>query len=149
MKAKKVYETVNFERGKDPKDALKIGAKERLKDEAFSLQTGWTIGEVKSVSKLMGLPAADIYQLGFAGEWDYDKHEFNTWTKKLDRLTPISGAFKKDQVGKDGYYFFNLHIGKIVKSYLDEEGIYWWGDAAAAINLGLPNVPRDERESMK
>ena len=97
----------------------------------------------------MGIDADDIYQMGFAGEWDYDKYEFNEWTQKLEDLTPIKGAFKKEIYKKDGYYFYNFPMGKIVKVYLDEEGIYWYGDATAAINLDLVNVPRDDIESMK
>lgn len=145
---KMINEDVNFERGRDPKDTMKIGSKELLKDDSLGRQRGWTWEEKKRPSQLLGLDVDDIYILGFAGEVDYGEWHFNDYTGMLYDICSKGRSLKREVYGKNTYTLKDTSAGKIVMAQLDEEGMYFYGGLEAALYLDLPEVPQSERESI-
>ena len=94
---KPIRESVSFERGKDPKDQMNIGAGKLIEPFRMTKEKirGFTKNEIDPVSEMMGLPLDQIYQLGFAGEIDYNKWHHNEWTQFLHDIAMTRHPDKK------------------------------------------------------
>ena len=143
-----VRENIEFERGRDPRSAMKIGSKEILKSDILGRQSGWTLPEKQRPSDLLELDPDDVYILGFAGETDKDEYFFNDYTQMLEDTCNEGKLLSAKNYGENGYNLYQTKFGRIVRAMLDEEGLYYYGDLESALNIGIQNIPQGERESI-
>ena len=144
-----LYESLEFERGKDPRSTMGIGADKLIRKFSLGEQIsrGFSPSELMPISSLMKLSLSEIYELGFAGEIDYGEWHFNEYTKRLYDLT-IEGELIKSHHGIKAapeVLVYKTSIGLIAKAFFDEEGMYFYGDKEAAIKL---EIWKQERESI-
>jgi len=144
-----INESVNFERGKDPLVALDAGVSKLLKQYSLGSRTGFTPRERSFIFNTLNLPPSEIYQLGFAGEVDYDAWHHNDYTGELDILVANGKVLSRNKINKDVETILSdTKIGKIAKIIFDGEGAYFFSGKEPAIRLELWKINRDEWESL-
>jgi len=144
MKAKKVFENIEFERGKDPKDALQIGhwsIKRALLDQPEAKVDTMEGDAQRDWWENGGIPEEFKYELeynesdplsftdfvGFDEDW-YVENELPDWVDKdrfLNGFTPIER--KRSRPNTNGWGTFQWQRGKlldgtVVYHYIDGMG---------------------------
>ena len=90
MKAKKVFESLNFERGKDPKEALGLGVKERWKKEKSEASYG---------ENLSGL-YDPIMQAFWESKWDKSYANFEEYKGYIFHMSIKILIARENEIGE-------------------------------------------------
>lgn len=151
---KDIRESVSFERGQKPTDAMSIGAKATIPVEQTlrGMQRGFTLDEIKPIMDLLELPTKEIYLIAFGGEVDYDQWHFNEYGHSVTLLVddhPVKKEMKSElpNRSRNWYRLVDTEIGPMVKAKFDEEGLYYFGTIEAAIKMDIVKN-KDQIESI-
>ena len=145
-----INEDVNFERGMDPIKAMDAGVSKLLKPYSLAERTEFTHRESFFITYILGIPASDIYKLGFAGEIDYDTWHFNDYTQNLEDLVHNGNITSRKEIKEAAVkaVISDTMIGRITKIIFDGEGAYYFSDIKPAASLELWKVDRNKWESV-
>jgi hypothetical protein len=140
MRAKKIYENINFERGSNPKHSMNLGSMRKL--EPYSLKNAEDHFQmpIDHIYKILDESPEKIYLLGSIspGFWE------SSGIKKLKEILDpkyfnnriYSNDFENTDKSKDE--LIHSKIGPIyIEKVGEEEGTYFWGTIETAINFKL------------
>ncbi len=142
MKAQFIYENLNFERGKDPKEAMDLGLGKKL--EGYSLKeydeyygmSDMAINNIKAILKEKS--SAKVYCIGVESTNEINKYNYETKSKSVDEINElIKNAFIGEQVGDLTEY--KTTIGIIIEENISGYGNYYWGNQSTAAALRIWN----------
>ena len=135
---KDLDESVNFERGLDPKDSMGIGIKAKL--ERYSMKSvdeyyGMSSSAVKLIKKfLKEKSASKIYNLGVIIP---DQPEDSSSEEIIDDIEVIIKSGYRLPGEQSGIIGYETPSGVIVSEDLSGDGIYYWGLIPLAVQLKL------------
>jgi hypothetical protein len=134
-----VKENINFIRGQNPKEALKLGfSRFSLKKNQFFEEMDRGIQELlnKILSDGFDKKIEDIYFLGYSDNMDEE------YLEKLEELTGSGEMFNREDLETDSFnageiIFYETNIG-IIAEQIDQGGSNYFGDLEVAGKLNLP-----------